>query len=98
MKQIALLEVTPDKPSSGVLLRAFKKTHGILTYRTRGFLRDDRPWIALLPFDSDQRKDIATIISESARLYEECGQVSESTGELSAVRTLCQNMKIPCPL
>lgn len=98
MKQIVLLEAPVSRPSKARLLTAFKKANGILTYRTPQMLREHHPWIACVPFQEHKGQHIGIIMSHSARLYEEAGYVATGIGELSAVRTLCLNLKMSCPL
>lgn len=86
----------PMHGSRGRRLRAFKRKHGILTMKTIIRLRD--PWLALKVRREDKGKDIATILSESCRIYDEAGLVACATGELTAVRELCANLGIACPL
>lgn len=75
-------------------LKAFKTKHGILTHRTSGMKREDHPWIALIPSEEDQGKDIGTIMAESCRIYEEQGRLATGEGELSAIRQLCNQLNI----
>lgn len=93
-----LFDIPKDAPSYAARLTAFKAEHGILTHRARLFAREDHPWSAMLPLERDRGRDMADIMAESCRIYDEAGRVVTGTGELAAVRTLCENFKIPCPL
>ena len=97
-KQATLFDLGPPQtPTKRVRLHAFCRQHDIRTHRSR-LDRKDHPWIALIPFHNDATKDLFTIVAESARLYEESGMLATGEGELSAVRTLCQQVGIECPL
>ncbi len=92
-----LIHVPPTKKSAYLELKEFREKHGILTH-SASWARKDHPWLALQAFDADKGKDIALIIAESCRLYEEAGYLSTGQGELSAVRALCEKLNILCPL
>ncbi len=96
-KTPTLFDIEPTKTSRHILLRDFKAEHGILTHNAR-WAREDHPWLALQAFDEDKGKDIALIIAESCRLYEESGRVSTGSSEIAAVRGICAALKIACPL
>lgn len=96
--QSRLLDVPKSAPSLRQRITAFKKLHGILTFKTSRMKREEYPWIAVLPVEEDKGKDIGTIMAESCRLYDESGYLAEGTGELSAIRTLCQQLEIKCDL
>ena len=96
MRHPLLLEVPPVAPSRHSRLARFKRRHGIKTWRTPGMRRADEPWIAVLPISKDLGKDILDLMAESCRLYEESGKLAYGTGELSAVRTLCEQTGIRC--
>lgn len=98
MSEPKLLDVPRSAPNKAKLLRDFKNQHDIQTHRATHMAREDHPWLALRPFAEDDRKDIGTIMAESCRLYEEAGQCATGTGELTAMRTLCQQLNIPCNL
>ena len=93
------LPARPANPMHGSRarrLRAFKRKHGILTFKTAVRMRD--PWLAIKVRREDRGKDIVTILSESCRLYDESGLCASGDGELSAIRALCSRNRIPCPL
>lgn len=90
MKHPVLIEVHATAESARSKLVNFKRKHGIKTWRTPGMRREDDPWIAILPISKDLFKDIGTIMAESCRLYDESGKIAYGKGELSAVRTLCE--------
>lgn len=93
-----LFDIPPSEPSTQARLTVFKKALGILTIRGKGMRREDHPWLALLPFDDDKGKDIGDIMARRCRLYDDAGFLATGTGELSAVRTLCEQRKIEgCP-
>lgn len=93
-----LFECLPDAPSLRVKLTAFKKKHGIKTHRAKWFSREEEPWLALIPFEDDKGKNVGQIMAESCRLYEESERCAFGTGELTAVRKLCQQQGIVCEL
>lgn len=86
----------PMLGSRGRRLRAFKRKHGILSFKSE--VRMLAPWIVIKVLREDRGKDIGTIMSESCRLYDESGLCATGNGELSAVRKLCRMNAIPCPL
>ena len=98
MKTGTLFEVPTTSPSKRVKLTAFKRAHGIQTHHAPHMQREDEPWLAIIPFDEDQGKTIGTIMAESCRMYEESGYCATGTGELTAVRKLCEQRRIACSL
>lgn len=98
MKTPLLFDLPATAPSFRSKLSDFKQAHGILTYKSVGMLRRDEPWIALIPFADDRGKEVGEIMAESCRLYEESGYCALGEGELTAVRKLCSQKKIVCPL
>lgn len=98
-KQPTLFPLPPRAfPTQGKRLRDFCRQYDIRTNRSRYMRRKDHPWLALIPFHADARKPVAQIMAESAGLYEANGSVATGEGELSAVRTLCRQLEINCPL
>lgn len=95
MKTIKLIDIPPADPSKRCRLSAFKKQHGILTHCAAHLPKEDMRWLALIPFADDVGKDVGEIMAESCELYEESGRCALGTGELSAVRKLCQQLHIP---
>lgn len=93
-----LFAVPPTRPSARSRLTEFKRKHGILTHRTDSFMRKEEPWLALLPTNEDKGKSVSQIMADSCRLYDESGYVATGTGELSAVRKLCELRGIECDL
>ena len=94
MKQAALFDMPADRRSRTARLHVFMKQHGILSHRAGFRTREQHPWIAILPVAADRGKDIGTIMSESCRLYDESNNLATGTGELSTVRTICEQMGI----
>jgi len=97
MKTPPLINVEPTRKTKRVLFSEFKAKNGIETHRIQ-MRREDHPWIALLRFDSDVGKSICQVMAESCRLYDESGHLATGEGELSAVRKLCQQRGIHCPV
>lgn len=93
-----LLDVPQDRPSTRTRLRSFTREHGILTFRSKGFTREEEPWIAIKPIPGDESKNIGEIMADSCRLYDEAGYLATGTGELTAVRKLCELRGITCEL
>lgn len=98
MKTAHLFDIPTDRKSDRVKLTEFKRKHGIRTVRCCGLTRRDLPWVAILPQGDDVKKGTMQIMGESVRLYEESGYLATAEGELSAVRKLCQQLKITCDL
>lgn len=92
-----LFDLPPDSTPLKLRIEAFKKQHGILTHRP-DLNRADLPWLALIPFPDEKHTDLFDIIAHSSRLYEESGWLALDIGELSAIRQLCEQRNIPCPL
>lgn len=98
-RQATLFDLGPPQaPTKRARLHAFMRQHDIRTYKTNRMQRKEHPWIALIPFHNDATKDLYTIMAESCRLYEEAKMLATGEGELSAVRTLCQQVGITCDL
>lgn len=107
MKTPNLLEVPKTAPSRKEKLEAFKKQHGIETYRTPGYTPADHPWFAIhVPKAREAGKDYgltrkSTWIECEAKIgsyLEDASITATGETELVAVRTLCSNLEIPCPL
>lgn len=98
MKTALLFDLAPDRKSDRVKLTEFKRAHGIRTHHWRNMKPSDLPWMAFKPFKADEGKSTMQIMGESVRLYEESGHLATAEGKLSAVRKLCQQLKIPCNL
>jgi hypothetical protein len=98
MKTPFLLKVPKTGPSKWQQLQKIKRKHNILTHRSPSMRREDDPWIAIVPFDDDKGKPIWVIMAESCRLYDEAGQLATGQGELTTVRRLCEQLRIPCDL
>lgn len=96
-KQPKLFHLPPDSLPLKLRVEAFKKLHGILTHRV-DLNRADLTWLALIPFPDEKHTDLFDIIAHSYRLYDEAGWVAYGAGEISAIRKLCEQRNIPCPL
>lgn len=70
--------------------------HGFLTHDD-GVLNDDPDarWMAIIPFEGDEGKDIGTIMAESCRLYEECNAIGYAANEADAIEDCASRLKIP---
>lgn len=100
MKTPNLLDVPKTAPSRKEKLEAFKKQHGIETHYAPGL-----GWLAMhLP---SARKFGYGITEESTmfdcemkvgRLLMEAGVTDTGETEREAVRMVCTNLDIPCPL
>jgi hypothetical protein len=97
MRTGLLFEIPATAPSLHTRIAEFKKAHGILTHRAP-FRREDFPWLALIPFKGDEGKDVPTLMADSCRLYEEAGYCALGTGEVTAIRELCQLRGIACTI
>lgn len=98
-KQATLFDLGPSQaPTKRARLHAFMRQHDIRSDYCRVIERADHPWMVLIPFHDDANKSVGQIMSESAGLYEANGSVATGEGELSAVRTLCQQVGIACDL
>jgi hypothetical protein len=98
MQTSILLDVPRTAPSNRVKLTAFKEAHGIKTHQAKHMRREDEPWLAIIPFDEDKEKCVGEIMADSCRLYEESGYCATGTGEVSAIRKLCKQRGITCPI
>lgn len=96
MKTGLLFDLPKTGPSIQTRINEFKKLHHIKTHRSDAC--PEAPWIALLPTDEDKDREIFDIMADSCRLYDEAKMLVESTGELSAIRKLCEMNSIDCNL
>lgn len=83
-------------PSMKEKIRDFKRQHNIFTHRSE-LCRKDQPWSALLIELGDKREPVQ-IIAEECTMLADAGRLVTGEGELSAIRILCQNNSIHCPL
>jgi hypothetical protein len=99
-----LSEKAPRKlrPTAARIM-AYKKANGILTHRTEYPL--EVPWLAVKvpPKRLDdggpiEGMDVGDMVASFGRLLDEGGWTGTGRGELAAIRDLCMNRKIPCPL
>jgi hypothetical protein len=81
-----------------VRLTEFKRKHGIITHEAKHLPHGFDRWGALKPFPEDAGKNVGEIMSESAGLYDDSGHWATAPGELSAVKTLCEQLGIPFDL
>lgn len=83
---------------------AFKKEHGIWTYRSGGYERKDHPWSAMLvskvqeQLEDTRAMDPIEIISHYCRLLDETKLLVTGEVELTTIRELCKQNNIPCSL
>ena len=98
MSQPKLFEVDATEPSARVKLTEFKHANKIQTHHAKHMRREDEPWMAVILFAEDEGKSIGEVMAQSCGLYDESGYCATGTGELSAVRALCQRRAIACPL
>ena len=98
MKQPRLFNLAPRGTGKIARMQDFKCDHDIRTYRTPGMRKEDEPWIAVKVMTEDRFKTLPTIMAESCRLYEESDHSATGKGEVSAIRTLCRQLKIECPI
>lgn len=98
-KQPALFDLAPDQraPSIQARINEFKRKHGILTNRCASIPREDCPWIAVLT-EPGETRSIEQLFADECRLLEEFHRIGYGTGELSAIRDLCEQQKIKCDL
>lgn len=106
MKTPLLFNVPKDRPSRKERIKAFKQLHGIEThYAGKGWGKENHPWSAcLMPaartfgYGVTETSDLFDVVSKVARLLEEAGVLVTGETEREAIRTLCENNKIPCDL
>lgn len=98
MKQHRLFDPAPRGTGKTARLQAFKLEHDIRTYRTPGMLREDEPWIAVKVLAEHKFQTLPAIMAGWCGYYEEISHSATGIGELSAIRKLCQQLKIACPL
>ncbi len=84
----------------------FKKLHGIVTHDIQD-PTDPGRWMACLLDECKRRfacygvekdDDLFTVMSKVCRLADESGLIVQHSSELLAVRELCKENKIDCPL
>ena len=96
-KQLLLFDVGWRRRRS-TALAAFKHRHGILTCRSSALSRKEHPWLVFIPFPEDEGKDPWEIMATNGGAYDPEGRSATGEGELSAIRTLCEQMGIECDL
>ena len=94
-KQTLLFDVGRRRRRS-TALAAFKREHGILSWRSPGMTRAEHPWLVFIPFPEDEGKDPWEIMATNGGAYDPEGRLATGEGELTAIRTLCEQMGIEC--
>lgn len=104
MKTPLLLNVPKDRPSRKERINEFKKLHNIVTLKS-SLPRKDEPWFACLMtsarkfgYGVTEQSDLFDCVAKVGRLMEESGVLVTGETEADAIRTLCENNKIPCDL
>lgn len=100
MKQQTLFDIPKDRPSLAAKIVAFKREHDIWTVRAAHLAKEEGRWTAFKAPDyiEDKKAPPMEIIAGYCRLLEESGHLVDDMGELTAIRQLCANLKIPCDL
>lgn len=108
MKTPLLFNVPKDRPSRKERIKAFKELHGIEThYAGRTWGKKNNPWDAcLMPrarqigsnYGCNETSTLGELVGSVCRLLEEAGVLVTGETECDAIRTLCENNKIPCDL
>lgn len=104
MKTPPLLTVPKDSPSLRARLTAFKNVHDIETH-TNGDNTDPTRWVAAhmpscrkLGYGVTATMGLFECSMKVGRLMDEAGYTAYGSGELSAIRKLCEQLDIPCDL
>lgn len=99
-----LIEVPRDRPTWRMELRAFKEQHGIQTHDDHDPTNPGR-WLAVLMepcrkfgYGVTATSDLFDLICKVGRLMDESGYTAYAKTELQAIRLLCDQNQIPCPL
>lgn len=103
-----LLDVPKTHPSRADKLRAFKTRQGIWTWHTPDMSIKDHPWAALLVPRARRRlagepklalcDDPDELVWHFSYLLDANGLLTTGETELDAIRTLCAENNILCPL
>jgi len=106
MKTPLLLDVPKSHPSRKERIEAFKKLHGIETHCAKGETDDEYPkWMAAhlpsarkLGYGCTETSTLIECVLNVARLMDETGIADHGKTEAEAIRRVCANVGIPCPI
>ena len=67
------------------------RKHDIKTHRSDN-VPESESWMALMPQEKDRNRELADIMAESCRLYDECGHIGYGATEDDAIAELARNV------
>lgn len=107
MKQPRLIEVPVTAPTKAAKIKAFKELHGIWTHCARHLAVEDERWTAMLLTEARERMagygatantPPEDMVASFCRLLDEADLMVTGTGEITAIRRLCERNDILCVL